>query len=425
MCLPAGNLRAAPQCYPGVMLQPLAPATLALHVPRARTARAVAASRHEAAAPLDRVAVSRETAATPAVAIADATPGAIACAAGSAVAAGLFQGIKTGFVTGYLDPSAALARARALAAKYPNLCQVVERPYKTDGYDGKRADLRGPAPLYYLRIGRQDAARDHRVGVLQMAAPHAREWIQPMIITELAEELLQNYDPSSTDPAVRANTALVDNLDIYLVPVTNPDGTNYSMYDQDMWRKNRRPLPNGQHGVDINRNYPYKWDNSTRYRSETYSGPAPASEPETRNTTELVDEHPNIRFVCDWHSHGEEVRHPWGIAPQDIPFYERFQNRMADAIATVRGHHYQVTDSMVIHGASDDFFYQDKGLYSSIIEDAQAFHPDHAEAQQVMREGVAGARELLCVAREYQQAAGLARAHPLANKPADPPDMES
>jgi hypothetical protein len=55
-------------------------------------------------------------------------------------------------------------------------------------------------------------------------------------------------------------------LDVWVVPVYNPDG---------LARNSRR----NAHGVDLNRNYPYGWvDLDGSYES----GPKPASEPETR-----------------------------------------------------------------------------------------------------------------------------------------------
>ncbi|MCE7870508.1 hypothetical protein DYH09_09050, partial [bacterium CPR1] len=238
----------------------------------------------------------------------------VAAAAGPVVGAGLLAGLKTGFVNGYMSPSEVYQWAQDLSRRYPDLVELVERPYQTDGYDGKKSELRGPAPLYYLRIGpRSDPERDQKVGVLNFAAPHAREWCQPIGMVELTEQLLANYDPTSSQPAVAANTALVQSLDLYVIPVTNPDGTNYSMFDESMWRKNRSPEAGGV-GVDINRNYPHLWKSSSDVDSEVYPGSAPLSEPETRHVVELVEERPNIRFLCDWHSKGEEVRRPWGVS---------------------------------------------------------------------------------------------------------------
>src|SRR5271155_2268529 len=78
-----------------------------------------------------------------------ATASSVAAAAGPAAAVGVSGGLKTGFVDSYLTPSNVLTRARALAAKYPDLVELVVRPYQTHGYDGTNEDLRGPAPLYY------------------------------------------------------------------------------------------------------------------------------------------------------------------------------------------------------------------------------------------------------------------------------------
>jgi predicted deacylase len=58
----------------------------------------------------------------------------------------------------------------------------------------------------------------------------------------------------------------VHEIDLWVVPAYNPDG---------LARHSRR----NARGVDLNRNYPYHWAPLT---GSTYSGPRPASEPETR-----------------------------------------------------------------------------------------------------------------------------------------------
>jgi protein MpaA len=60
--------------------------------------------------------------------------------------------------------------------------------------------------------------------------------------------------------------AHVHGIDLWVVPVYNPDG---------LARHTRR----NAHGVDLNRNYPYKW---IRQTGNYDSGPKPRSEPETR-----------------------------------------------------------------------------------------------------------------------------------------------
>jgi murein peptide amidase A len=60
--------------------------------------------------------------------------------------------------------------------------------------------------------------------------------------------------------------APVHELDLWVLPVYNPDGFAHHT------RRNA-------HGVDLNRNYPYKW---VRLTGNYDSGPQPRSEPETR-----------------------------------------------------------------------------------------------------------------------------------------------
>lgn len=329
-----------------------------------------------------------------------------AAAAGPVVGAVMLAGLKTGFVQKYMSPKEVHEWAKGLEERYPDLVELVERPYRTEGYDGQRVDLRGPAPLYYLRIGNKDAPdRDRKPGVLNFAAPHAREWCQPIGMVELTEQLLQNYDPTSTDPAIVKNTELVQSLDLFIAPMTNPDGTNYSMYDQKMWRKTRSVEVGGAVGVDVNRNYPYRWEPGNP-RSEVYPGPGPLSEAETRHVVEIVDEHPNIRFACDWHSHAEEIRRPMGVSEADKPLYDALHNRMAGAIASVRGRQYETVVSQVVNGSSDDYLYHQKGVISTVVEDAREFQPPVREALQVTREIAAGAREMMHVALEYARSQG-------------------
>jgi predicted deacylase len=73
--------------------------------------------------------------------------------------------------------------------------------------------------------------------------------------------------------ALRDRADLPDQLDLWLAPTVNPDGT----------AADRRT---NAHGVDLNRNFPYNWHTSSR--GETWSGPGPLSEPESVALRDLV-----------------------------------------------------------------------------------------------------------------------------------------
>ena len=96
--------------------------------------------------------------------------------------------------------------------------------------------------LWALRVG---GAHDDDLPMLINGTQHAREWIAAMTATCVADRLVTEYD---SDPAIRT---LVDSTEVWLVPVVNPDGYQYSWGQDRYWRKNR----SGGHGVDLNRNF--------------------------------------------------------------------------------------------------------------------------------------------------------------------------
>lgn len=311
-----------------------------------------------------------------------------------------------GFVDGYLSPSVIKDRCRALAKEFPDLVEIIETGVETRGYDGKKTELQGPDRLFYMRLGPKTEDRDQKTGVFQFASPHARELVNPMSMMELTEQLVRNYDPNSEDPEVQANTRLLDQLDVFVAPMTNPDGANFALYDDAGWRKNRVPTVGRSVGVDVNRNYPYQWEPSSRPDGQTYSGTGPASEKETQNLLQVVKDHSNIKYVVDWHSYSEEIRRPLGASEKDNAVYDDLHERVRTAIRGVAKHDYQPTVSQVTNGSSDDHFYHVEGIFSTVVETGKEFQPRKDEALVVMRESVAGAREFLQAAVDYSRPTG-------------------
>jgi protein MpaA len=72
-----------------------------------------------------------------------------------------------------------------------------------------------------------------------------------------------------------AETALLQGTQLWVIQAVNPDGLRAHT------RKNA-------HGVDVNRNFPYRWRDDVPHSSGYYPGPRAASEPETRAVMAFV-----------------------------------------------------------------------------------------------------------------------------------------
>lgn len=177
-------------------------------------------------------------------------------------------------------------------------------------------------PLLAVKVGARDDAAT-RPNVLFLATYHAREWIA----TEVALRLLRHLArPAGTDARV---DSLVARRDIWIVPVVNPDGYEYTFIADRLWRKTRSPQAGGAVGVDLNRNHEALWglDNvgsSPNPRSDVFRGPTPASEPETRAVQAFHDAHPPV-LSLSYHSFAGLLLYPpghtFGLLPGDLGVY--------------------------------------------------------------------------------------------------------
>jgi hypothetical protein len=147
---------------------------------------------------------------------------------------------------------------------------------------------------------------------LYMSAQHAREWITPEMNRRLMHYYVDNYLRN------RQITNLVNTTELWFVPVSNPDGYDFTFTpDNRLWRKNLRDNDgNGViepgDGVDPNRNYAYKfgYDNegsSDDPASETYRGPGPNSEPESKAMDNLFKRVGGFTEFVNYHSAAELI----------------------------------------------------------------------------------------------------------------------
>lgn len=206
---------------------------------------------------------------------------------------------------------------------------------------------------------------------LLVSTHHAREVVTPVVALYALEQFTQQY---GLDPTI---TALVDEYEIWIAPVWNPDGYEYVFTTDNYWRKNRRVFHSGV-GVDLNRNYPFGWDaacgGSTTVTSQTYRGPAAASEPETQTMIAFgYDRH--FAKVADLHSYAREVRYGNGCLPH--PFMSFLASEAGDlaAIASYR------TRRSCCTGGDIHFHMANHGSHAFLWEIHGTFQPDFTSAR--------------------------------------------
>ncbi|CAA9481941.1 MAG: Carboxypeptidase T, partial [uncultured Solirubrobacteraceae bacterium] len=160
--------------------------------------------------------------------------------------------------------------------------------------------------------------------VLLVAGQHAREPLSVEMALYAARELATGY---GREPRI---SRLLDTREVWIVANLNPDGSTYDTATgrHRAWRKNRqRDGGDGAVGVDLNRNWGYRWGccrgSSRRPGSAAYRGTAAFSAPETRHLRDFVASRvvggvQQIRAAVDFHSFSELVMWPFGYTRADL-----------------------------------------------------------------------------------------------------------
>ena len=189
---------------------------------------------------------------------------------------------------------------------------------------------------------------------------HAREIMSSEFGIMWADYLCSNY---GTDPVI---TWLMDNRELYIISIVNPDGVVYNETIEPggggMWRKNRRNNGGGVYGVDPNRNYPFEWvggGSSTDPSSDTYRGPSAGSEPEVIAVMGLVNSHEFVTHQS-LHTYSDLTLYPWGYTAANTPDHATFVH-MADIMTQYNGYTAGQTPDILypVNGVTTDWTYAD------------------------------------------------------------------
>ncbi|MGW2994383.1 M14 family metallopeptidase [Streptomyces sp. NPDC001193] len=345
----------------------------------------------------------------------------------------------------YLNTNEVESGVTSLAAAFPK-ADLIRLPEPT--FEGRTC--------HALRIGTRRSAP--KPAVVLIGGAHAREWGSCEILVNLAADLLHAHaggtglaygGTSFTSAQVRT---IMEELDVVVFPLVNPDGRHYSQTVDPMWRRNRNPARSGGDpaavGVDLNRNYDHLFDYRTAFHplapvrvsddpadpDQVYQGPEPFSEVETRNVRWLLDRFIRTRWFVDVHSYTQKMLYVWGddqnqsVDParnfrnplfdgkrglKDGLLYAEFVDegdaddsavlaeRFCEALKGVRGTEYTPEPAFDLYptcGTSDDYTYarhilsgrEEEKTLAFTIEWGTAFHPPWAEMKKIVLDVDAG-----------------------------------
>lgn len=249
-----------------------------------------------------------------------------------------------------------------MATLYPDLITVRTAVDNSTTYQGRT--------MYYVKISDNPNVNENEPEVLYTGMHHAREPIGMQHLLFYMYYLLENYE---TDHELRD---LVNNTEMYFIPVINVDGYSYNIQTNPggggMWRKNRFDNGDGSYGIDINRNYGYMWGYDDEGSSpftwdETYRGTEPFSEEETQMIREFCEDH-EFQVALNYHSHSNLLLYAWGWTPEactDDAVFAEYSKYM-----TQDNHYTYGPGSTTIYptnGGSDDWMYGEQTTKEEIM----------------------------------------------------------
>lgn len=157
--------------------------------------------------------------------------------------------------------------------------------------------------------------------VLIVGGVHAREDFSGMLCMKMIEYYCCYYNKGKNFDGFDVKS-IIDNVDLYFVPVANPDGLNIvhngleasinynKLKDMKIWGENHTYWKANANGVDLNKNFDDgNWEIRTCVPgtdvpcSDRFKGYAPNSEPETLALINLCNEN-NFSLMVTYHCSG-------------------------------------------------------------------------------------------------------------------------
>lgn len=225
---------------------------------------------------------------------------------------------------------------RDLADAYPRQVTIVPLGHSGEGREMFALEITAGASASHVshdpksqvvlnRKGNSGGAKPP-CGFVIIGAQHSREWVASATALYVAHALLA--DSSEEFSLAR----LLDYHNFYIVPVPNPDGYVYTWEADRFWYKNRMKLGPDANcvGVDMNRNWGYKWKARSKNValgksspvdpcSHWYPGSRPFQAPEVNNMENYFSRLPRLKGFLDLRSYGQMLSTPFSYSCKRSP----------------------------------------------------------------------------------------------------------
>ncbi|KAG7224934.1 hypothetical protein INR49_014850 [Caranx melampygus] len=140
-------------------------------------------------------------------------------------------------------------------------------------------------PMTVLKLGKKSSST--KPAIFMDCGIHAREWISPAFCQWFVKEALSTYGSDSQ------MTSLLNQMDVYVLPVFNIDGYDYTHKSNRMWRKTRSRR-------------------SGNPCSDTFCGYSPESEIEVKNVANFIRRNKSIiKAYITIHSYSQLLLFPY------------------------------------------------------------------------------------------------------------------
>lgn len=270
---------------------------------------------------------------------------------------------------------------RQLASSNPDIASLFSIGKSVEGRD-----------IWCLRLNTnaKGEAPSAKPGAFFLANIHAREHLTNEVALLFAAWLLEHRNDADIKK-------YLSTLDIYFVPMGNPDGAEYDIKtgNYQYYRKNMAKNSGGSRGVDLNRNFDSWWCESgaSSYpASDTYCGPKAFSEPESQHIKRFMESRRNIKTHISYHTYGSLVLYPWGGTEEPVAD-DRDRGVFIKAgaeLGRLTGYQPQKSsDLYVATGDSADWVYAATGAFAFTFElEGRGFYPGSAIIKTAVEKNV-------------------------------------